>query len=282
MAQSTGPTRALFFLAIAVLASVAAMYVVYMLVQRYQAQLAEVDKTDVMVYGILASRTLYQGLTITEEDLVYLEIPQQFFPEQGFHDKQQVVGQTPKERILANEFVRVERLANRTNGTGLNAIITRGMRALSLDISNGAALSGFLQPANYVDVLVTINPEDPDLEPQTRTILQAVYVLAVHNRTTGDNPNLRARRASQPSVTLEVTPEQSEQLAHAKKQGNIFLLLRNDLDLAINATPGVTMKTLLGDEDKPVVQPRKAKAKPKTELRIYQGTRERHYEYDIQ
>lgn len=278
MAQSTGPARALIFLVLAVVASVAALAVVWMLIQKYQEQLDSADAPENVVFGILASRTLYQGLTITEEDLVYLEIPQKYFPEKGFHDKQQVVGQVPKERILANEFIRTERLANATNGTGLNAIISRGMRAISIDISNGAALSGFLQPGNYVDVLVTITPEAEDLEPQTRTILQAVYVLAVHGRTQDDNPNVRARRPSAPSVTLQVTPEQAEQLAHAKKQGQIFLLLRNDLDLAINATPGVTMKSLLGEEEKPVIKRRKPK--PKTELRIYQGTRERHYEYD--
>ena len=66
-----------------------------------------------------------------------------------------------------------------------------------------------------------------------------------------------------------------------RRQGQVFLLLRNDLDLQVNPTEGVTLKSLLGTPDKPVVKPvRKPAAAPKTKLLIYKGTAAREYEWD--
>ena len=54
------------------------------------------------------------------------------------------------------------------------------MRAVSLDISGGSAVSGFLNPGNYVDIIVTIGDQGSPL--QTVTLLQVVTVLAVNDR----------------------------------------------------------------------------------------------------
>jgi len=213
-------------------------------------------------------------------------MPFEYIPAGSFASPEEVVGRVPRERILANEFIRKERLADRSAGIGLNALISRGMRAVSINITNGSALSGFLNPGNYVDVLVTINPQVEGAgDDQTFTLLQAVYVLAVRARMVQDNMRSGAGevrgRGSAPSVTLQVTPEQAEQLAHARQKGTITLLLRNDLDLQFTETQGATVKSLLGVDDKPKVKARRAPApKPKQTLLIYKGTRSKEYTYD--
>jgi pilus assembly protein CpaB len=243
-----GPLRALIFLALAIGAGSFSLVMLYKLITSYQLRIDEAKRPEDTVMVIVAARDLYQGVTITEEDLYAVQIPPKYLPEGVFLSPEHVVGRIPRERILANEFVRADRLADPESGVGLNAVIPRGMRAISINIGDGAALSGFLNPGNYVDVLVTIQPDEDkkDAKPQTQTLLQAVFVLGVNSRMkqeTGEEA--KEKRGSQrPSVTLLVTADQAEQIAHAENLGEIVLTLRNDLDVNFATLAGVDVDDL--------------------------------------
>lgn len=232
--QSSGGTiRALIFILIAVFTGSLALLGLRQLVGSYQKQIDSARRPEDRVTVIVAARDLYQGVTITEEDLYLVEIPPKYLPEGIFLSPEYVVGRIPRERILANEFVRGERLADPESGVGLNAVIPRGMRAVSIDVKDAEALSGFLNPLNYVDVLVTVDPPEKEVPAETRTLLQAVFVLGVNSRMAKETKEeARDRRGAQkPSVTLLVTAEQAEQIAHANSVGEVRLSLRNDLDV---------------------------------------------------
>lgn len=234
--QGRGPVRALIFIAMAVALGSVALIGLYRLVVTYQERIDEAKRPEDTVMVIVAARDLYQGVTITEEDLYAVQIPPRFLPEGVFLSPEHVIGRIPRERILANEFVRADRLADPESGVGLNAVIPRGMRAISVEIQDGAALSGFLNPGNYVDVLVTVTPDEkdkkPDEGPETKTLLQAVFVLGVNSRAQHDTEEAREMRGTQrPSVTLLVNAAEAEQVAHAENVGDIRLSLRNDLDV---------------------------------------------------
>ncbi|MBN2797524.1 MAG: Flp pilus assembly protein CpaB [Deltaproteobacteria bacterium] len=294
-AEKRGPLRAILFFALALVAGGISVAVIWLVIQNYESRIENAQYQEEMKLAIVAQRTLYPGLTITEEDVVAVPIPVTYYPPNVYASPQQVVGQVPKERILPNEYIRSERLSNRSDGVGLNALVSRGMRAVSIDISKGASLSGFLNPGNYVDVLVTIQSEGHP--PETRTILQAVYVLAVAGRTltpsgevapapTGKKSKkavatgVRRTREAAPSVTLQVTPEQAEQLAHASQRGAITLLLRNDLDLQVAESDGVTTDILVGKKEPEVVAKKPVVRKEQgPTLMIYKGTSGRQFEY---
>ncbi len=284
--QSSGGTiRALVFIMIAVFTGSMALLGLRQLVGSYQKQIDTARRPEDRVTVIVAARDLYQGVTITEEDLYLVEIPPKFLPESVFLSPEYVVGRIPRERILANEFVRSERLADPESGVGLNAVIPRGMRAVSIDVKDADALSGFLNPLNYVDVLVTVDPPDKEDPAETRTLLQAVFVLGVNSRLAKESrEEARDRRGSQkPSVTLLVTAEQSEQLAHAQGVGEVRLSLRNDLDvnyttleggvdiedlrrqLRLNADPATRRRAYGGGGGTPGL------AEPKTTIEIIRG-----------
>ena len=245
-----GPVRALIFLALAIGAGSFALVVLYKLITNYQLKIDEAKRPEDTVMVIVAARDLYQGVTITEDDLYAVQIPPKYLPEGVFLSPEHVVGRIPRERILANEFVRADRLADPESGVGLNAVIPRGMRAISINVSDGAALSGFLNPNNYVDVLVTVQPEEAttgsDKMPETRTLLQAVFVLGVNSRMQKETAEAaKEKRGSQrPSVTLLVTADQAEQIAHAENLGEIVLTLRNDLDVNFTPLAGVDIEDL--------------------------------------
>ncbi len=261
--DSRGTIRALVALLVAVLFGGVAVVALFQLITSYQARIDEAKKPEDTVMVIVAARDLYPGVTITEDDLVAVEIPPRFLPGGVFLSPEHVVGQRPRERILANEFVRATRLANPESGEGLNAIIPREMRAISVEISDGAALSGFLDPGNYVDILVTIDPESESKggkDVETHTLLQAVFVLGVNSKA--QNEAMDANSASKrPSVTLLVTAQQAEQVAHAESMGDLRLALRNDLDNNFVESQGASVKELLGILKKP--EPRRRAPAPK-------------------
>jgi pilus assembly protein CpaB len=208
---------------------------------------------------LVAARDLYPGVAITEDDLVAVSIPPRFLPSGVFLTPDHVIGQRPRERVLANEFLRASRLADPESGAGLHVIIPRDMRALSVEIGDGAALSGFLEPGHHVDVLVTIGGvEDDDgriLEaPTTHTLLQGIFVLAVNNRAQGTAAD-QAKRASRDTATLLVTPQQAEALAHAERTGALRLALRNVTDLALVDSAGFGLHDLFGAKEEPRRRP---------------------------
>lgn len=267
--QENRGRRALVVLVVGITMLGAGGYGFFQLTSYYEQRIAEARKPPETIEVIVASRDLFQGIAINEDDLFQVDIEEKFVTSGVFRSADAVIGRMPRDRILANEFIREERLADAKAGLGLNAVIPRGFRAISLNIDNAQAGAGFVQPDNYVDVLVTINnPETREIE--TRPVLNAVFVLAVNDQTgaqeqTADGEEGPKRRKVRPSVTFAVTPEQAEQLAAAANEGTLQILIRNGLEpLTEEETlKGVSWDTLVPKKEEPkVVRPRNPKPEP--------------------
>lgn len=249
----------------------------YFMLQTYSKQISNSNQREATTYVIVAYTDLYQGVTIMEKDLFAVEIPPKYLYKQGggesglFHSPEHVVGRIPRERILANEFIRESRLADPESGTGLNALIPRNMRAISVGITGGAALGEFLEPGNYVDMLVTLRSQSTDRAEretlETHTMLQSVHVLAVGNLHGGMGSQERDKESGSASVTLSVTPSQAEKISYAMSVGQISLLLRNDMDdETIEDSKGVNTDDILPpDQKKPALRIIQGKA-PKVKV----------------
>jgi Flp pilus assembly protein CpaB len=86
----------------------------------------------------------------------------------------------------------------------------------------------WLQPDDHVDVIATFRDSSGQLT--ARTILENVVVLSGGAET----------------VSLQVLPEESEQLALAAEQGRLTLTVRNGDDLEVASSRGpTTVRTLL-------------------------------------
>jgi pilus assembly protein CpaB len=276
--------RALIFLTIAGIAAIAAGVVVVQLYQDYKVKLEGLNQDVVTEFYIVASSELHQGIEITENDLFAVEIPPRYLFKDGgsdsnlFKHHEAVVGRMPRERILANEFIRKERLADKQQGVGLNAIIPRGMRAIAVQVEGGKAISGFLKPWNYVDVMVTFSPED-GVGAETHYLQQAVIVLGVaaNFRKAGERkegeeePRWRKRQRARAAntVTLAVSPSQAERIAHAQALGALTLTLRNNNDIQReNDLEGIDEADMFGQEPPAVFTPAPVEAERGDESRI--------------
>jgi pilus assembly protein CpaB len=242
------------FLGAAVIVAAMVSYLVLRVVKNLESQLLAAEKGPEKIEVIVATRDLYMGIPIDAEDLAVVEIlPGSVDVEKIFlGDSLELVvskGLTPRERILDGEVLRVERMARREAGVGLNAIVPPGKRAMTIETDAQSSLSGLLQPGNYVDAIVTIRPDDRSISAKwvTETILQGVKVLAVGDSLSpvgkADNDDeaakkRKSRRRGRPTVTLELTLEESEKLALAASRGDIHLVLRSDIDITQEETSG--------------------------------------------
>jgi pilus assembly protein CpaB len=134
---------------------------------------------------------------------------------------------------------------------GVSAVIKPGMRAVAVKGDKVIGISGFIQPGNRVDVLVTLR--DPKTKNEiTKMVLSNVLVLAT-------GTELEERRDGQPRpvdvYTLEVDPEQAERLSLAAAEGKLQFALRNMTDqetvLTKGATITQTLASLRGEDPTP-------------------------------
>ena len=116
---------------------------------------------------------------------------------------------------------------------GLSADIKRQMRAVSINCSGAASVSGMVKPNDHVDVIGTFDFDGTVGKKNfvTCTILQNVLVLATGSQTAKTRDQTAVRSGGFSTVTLEVTPREAEMLAFAEQmKGRLVLTLRNRTD----------------------------------------------------
>lgn len=279
-AQTGGRSKAYLFLGVSLVAAVLAAVLVVNLLKRAQKQVEQARQPTETVDVVVATRNLYMGLPIQEGDVAVRALAPEMVPaDVVFTSIDQTVGRTPKERILASEIVRSERLARREAGIGLNAVITPGKRAISIAVKAEEAVAGFVNPLNYVDVIVVIKPDDRDAAGTraiSKTLLQGIKVLAVGDTLGGaaqdsakDAKSTKKKKTStkgKRTVTLEVTLEEAEQISLATAKGDIVLALRADIDITQVETHGAKVDALVGlapdEEDAPLTTMAAKRPKP--------------------
>jgi pilus assembly protein CpaB len=229
--------KLLFAGASGLLAIVAAVAVVKAL-ESAREEVAAARQSPDTVPVIVAKRTIEIGYTFTEDDVAITYLMPNMVPEgMVFHALEQVVHRTARTRILANEMVRKERVAMQDGRVGLNALLLPGYRAMTVTVDQESGLGGLIQPENFVDVIVTIRPDDQEGRTNwvTETILENIRVIYVDSGLPkvqeGEDGKKRSNRATirrKPTMTLELLPEQTEKLALAVSKGDVHFVLRGE------------------------------------------------------
>ena len=120
---------------------------------------------------------------------------------------------------------------------GLANVIRKKMRAVSINASGAAAVSGMVKPNDHVDVIGTFSfpkvGEDGKMieELVTCTMLQNVLVLATGKDTAKTAAAFNFGGSNYSTVTLAVTPREAEMLVFCEQiKGRLALTLRNQDD----------------------------------------------------
>jgi pilus assembly protein CpaB len=117
----------------------------------------------------------------------------------------------------------------KADGSGfMAAILPRGMRAVSTEISAETGAGGFILPNDRVDVILTRREKDDKGDHfVSDTILNNIRVLAI-DQMIGEKDGQKVVIGR--TATLELTPGQAETLALSRQQGTMSLALRSLAD----------------------------------------------------
>jgi pilus assembly protein CpaB len=259
-----GRNKALVILGIGVLiALVASLFTYGWLQQKGKAQ-AQTQETLLVV---VASSDLRWGSLLGADMVKLAPFLKQSLPEGHFANTAQVAGRTLIHPVRANEPILESRLAPASaQGGGVAAVITPKKRAMAVKVDKVVGVSGFIHPANRVDVLVTLSQTGRVATPITKTVLENVLVLATGADV--EKTGNREKPIQVDVITLEVTPEEGEKLALASTEGKLQLALRNSADTANVMTKGTTFPVLLGSYSTPGSQlsNEEQPAKPKKQV----------------
>jgi pilus assembly protein CpaB len=272
--------RAMAFLGLAMIAGVAAVFLVktYLDRARIAANRPAVELTTVVV----AAEDLPIATMLEPKHLLLVKWPAENVPEGVFEDPQYVLGHSLSQEVVAGEPINVHRLVDPERGRGLSALLQPGKRAMAVKVDQVVGVAGFVHPGDLVDVLVTVKPDeetskalgDAVIPRLSKTVLQNMKVLAVgqHLSTDGRKP------IPVPVVTLEVDSLQAERLALASQYGKIQLTMRSRLDTELSTTEGITPYALLTPEESPellAAQVRKPAPLPLPKVAVEKATKRR-------
>jgi pilus assembly protein CpaB len=113
----------------------------------------------------------------------------------------------------------------RADGAGfMAAMLTPGMRAVSINLSTETGAGGFILPNDRVDIILTLQISDSPRIFGSKTILKSVRVLAIDQTVEQENGQKTVKDAK--SATLEVSPGQAELIERAQASGTLSLALR--------------------------------------------------------
>jgi pilus assembly protein CpaB len=220
---------------ISILFGILGFVFVHLYLRSREAELLQIaDERTVVV----AVADILPGTAIEENMVIETEVPLKFVQPSAFTSVREAVGQIAAIPIQRDSQV----LGTAMTGVGRNLAtkIPRGMRAVSIAVTDVTGVSSLVAANNYVDVLATVKLGSGLGSTNQRTfvttLFQNVLVLAVGSdlgevRSSGNQDALEAlaqqEREKFSTVTLALTPQQAQDLILAQDIGDVTLALRS-------------------------------------------------------
>jgi pilus assembly protein CpaB len=192
--------------------------------------------------------------------------------------------------IAANEPV-VSNAIVKGDGNFMAAMLTPGKRAMAIKVAAHTMAGGFINPGDYVDVLLTyraryeVKASDKDVQANleaifndeldkqaTEIVLQNIRVLAIDQRASKSEESTSAKVGK--TITLEVDDRQMEILALANEIGDLSLALRSlgdDHIIDLSARPTVSDSRLLRLRQELSAMRNRMLAENMSYVRVYTG-----------
>lgn len=171
---------------------------------------------------VVAKQELRFGQPLTPEVLTEIAWPRGALPEGSF----QTVADVDKDgtRVVLmpigpNEPVLAWKISGPGARASLSALVSPGMRAVTIRVNDTSGVAGFVLPGDRVDVLYTkggSNGSTIDI------LFQNVRVLAINQNADEKNANPIEGRVA----TLELTPVDAQKLSLAEATGGLSFTLR--------------------------------------------------------
>lgn len=280
--------RPLIVLALALFLALAAVFLARSWIGS-QATRSPATAEAQLVKLVAAGTPLKFGDRLAKENLRLIDWPAGSVPEGTFKSIDELLGTQQRvalQAIQPNELILVSKVTGPGQRASLSAVITSGMRAMTIRVNDVLGVAGFVLPGDRVDIMLT--REIVKDQPINDVLLQNVKVLGIDQRSDEQNNKPDVVKA----VTLEVTAEQAQKLTLAARVGSLSLALRDVSNVELAPIKPVTLKDLgiieaIGTvepkpdekkEEKPVVKiVRKPKGDSLPSIGITRGTARQEY-----
>jgi pilus assembly protein CpaB len=188
---------------------------------------------------IVAQRDLQMGTRLQPDMLQTLAWPKAAGIQDPLTTLDQAVGRVIHMPVLRGEPLLQSKLAAEGEKGGLSSVLAPGQRAVTVKVNEIMGVAGFALPGNFVDVMV--NMPDGENQPVSKIVIERIQVLAVAQDVSTNESKPRVVNA----VTLQVSPQQAEQIDLARSVGTLSLVLRSYSDIIPVQTAGSRKLDLL-------------------------------------
>jgi pilus assembly protein CpaB len=185
---------------------------------------------------LAAARPLRAGNLLGPEDLAAIQADTATLPEGTRPDtaeaRAELLGGMLRRSLAQGEPLRAGEDVLRPGDRGfLAAVLAPGKRAVSINVDLVSGAAGLIWPGDRVDMLLTQSLDDSGQSPARRfsgeTVLADLRVIAIDQTLVQGAVTLdRGGERTQRTVTLEVSPEDAERVAVAKRLGHLALSVR--------------------------------------------------------
>jgi pilus assembly protein CpaB len=196
---------------------------------------------------VITKHSMAPGQELTADDLTVGQVSPDSKPEQSFDNIADLLNRTARVEMVKGQAIVEPLLAERGAGSGLQALVPAGMRAITIEVNEFSGVGNMVAPGCRVDVVATIQANGGS-EMSARTIVQDVKVTAVGQRVTAkpDPKDDPTQQVVFRSVTILATPGEVEAIELANTTGRPWLVLRGNKDDEKVETNGITLTELRG------------------------------------
>jgi pilus assembly protein CpaB len=198
---------------------------------------------------VVVKNDIMPGSELKADDLTTANVDADKVPASSFQDPAALAGRVAEMMMVKNSPVVEQMLAPTGTGSGLQALVPTGMRAITMEVNEFSAVAGLITPGCHVDVIATIAGGDTGSQV-AKTIVQNVKVTAVGQRTNvatdGSAPPAATPNEMYKSITMLCSPEDAEAIELACSTGRPRLVLRGGRDNDVVATAGISLGALRG------------------------------------
>jgi len=213
---------------------------------------ASLEKTEVMAEVVVPRRQLMRGDIVAAGDLQVHKIPKQYVDPNAVLEAtyETAVGQRVEFDLQPGLPLLWPHLEGGMSPTFSGKVPT-GLRAMTIRVDEINSISGFLQPKDRIDLLLTYGTKE---DKQIFPLLQNLNVIATGVQTYVDKTGGSQRPFT--TITIQVTPEQAQKITLSQQIGKMTAMLRNPEDESpLSKKPMTTAQVL--NLPKPVPKPKK-------------------------
>jgi pilus assembly protein CpaB len=211
---------------------------------------------------VVAKEDIKELEIIDDRKVQLVNIPSKFQMPGHFKRVEDLYNTIASVPIKKGEQITVPRVTYPGSQSGLSRQISIGKRALSIQVTEGQAVSRLLKPGDRVDILALVDYASGKKEKmKVKTVLQDVLVLSTGLYITNSIPivNIKNEREERQmklnnytnfnTVTIELTPFEVQKMVFIISAGNgIYLSLRNNDDKSIERISATRLYDVLGED----------------------------------